>query len=171
MFAIVKLFGVCMVVGGAAVIGFSEGGKLTLRVRILEELIQVFEGIRNEVLFSSLPIGQVIEGISAKRSGVVAQFLAGIVSAPQESFSERYLFSLEAHARELLLDKESFLRLCEVRHYLGKYELSEQDRSLTKTLEALEACLLRAQTERGSKGKLYRTLGVSAGIMSVILLL
>ena len=171
MFAVVKLFGICMVVGGAASIGFFEGHKLTRRVQVLEELIQVFEEIRNEVLFSSMPIGQLVDALAAKRTGPVMQFLSAITAASCESFSARYMVALEENAKGLLLDAETFARLSEVRHYLGKYDIAEQDRSLSKTIEALAACLTKAQAERGSKGKLYRTLGVTAGIMSVILLL
>ena len=172
MTAAVKILGVCFVIIGAAAIGFLESHKLSRRVHILEALVAVFEQIRSEVLFLSVPVGQLLPEVAGRcQSEEVQRFLHGVDAQEEDLFSERWQQALNQHAKALLLEKDPFYALCNVGSYLGKYDIKEQDRSLTKTIDRLQQALTQARPERDKKSKLYRTLGITAGVMSVIFLL
>ena len=54
---------------------------------------------------------------------------------------------------------------------LGRYEAARQGRALRETAQRLEEKLARARERTGRMGKVYGTLGVTAGAFLVIVLL
>lgn len=164
-----KLAGAMLLLLGSAGMGVSAVRRLERRVTTLRTLINALEQMERELDFRLLPTQQMICE-AARQSGEPASgFLHVCVQGLQQemplcdSWRQAALQELPAL---LPADLDVLLSLGAV---LGRYDSEGQRQAIAATRSRLNIFLKDASEERNRRGRVYGTLGITAGAFLVLL--
>ena len=159
-----KTAGILMIVAACAFAGWARALRLARRVEELERFRGVLQAIRTEIRFSAAPLETLIRRY-ADRSDWLASCAEALKHGVPFPEAWRQAVAAAAAARA---DKNLLLEFGEG---LGATDIEGQTAHCALCAEKLEALLKEAYEEKAKKGKLYVTLGVSAGITLGLLLM
>ncbi len=147
--------------------------KLRDRVTTLKSFVSALQIIKAEIVFRALPIPDILQIIINERRGSAAEFFSAIMSTMQsESSSFWRAVQKNSHMLSGFCLTESDIRLISSALYpIGRYDGTSQSDALTSAVSALDAELESASLDLGQKGKLYRSLGMTAGIMLALIVI
>ncbi len=167
-----QLIGRLCVFLGVSMIGLLLRRGLYRRVSCLRELLRGLECVERELAFALPPVEALLERL--------AQETRGECRAVYLSCRERFIFRGEERleeiwtacfeAAELPLEEEDLNLIREVGGILGRYDGESQRLALRSIQSRLGGQITAAREEAGRMGKVYGTLGVSLGLLTVILL-
>lgn len=168
-----KAVGALMLLCGCAGVGFSAVKQLDRRVDTLRSVIAAMELLEKELSFHMLPMRDLLLATSNGTTRPASDFLGECVNAldlyEDRLFSE--IWSLSAEKTLVNLNSTDRDALDSLGKILGRFDVDGQRNAIRLTNEQLKQNLTNAVEERGSKGKVYRTVSVAAGTFIVILLL
>ena len=158
-----------LVVGGCTLFGFRAADELSVRARLLEELVLAVQVLERELsLFRpSLPmlLGRMAQG----RDKRVAELLTHCCSEIEKG--KDFTDVWEIQRRKLPLSQREQGLLGGLGQVLGQYDDAGQVQAAARIREELERCAVSQREENRTKGRLYRMLGVTAGGFLVLTLL
>lgn len=142
--------------------GLQASLKLARRERELEAFFRFVQNAETEVLFSALPVSEVVE-----RHGGELPFLRRCASlcAGGEDFSLAWERAIRETVRGNRGDADLFLRFGEG---FGATDAQGQEAHCRLTLGLTDQRLRDAREERRQKGRLYRMLGVLGGLAAAL---
>ena len=152
--------------------GISMHRSLNARVSSLKGMISALQIVKAEIVFRRTSIPDIIQLITSQTDGGVRDWFLDLDNAMDQgvSFPSAYqkllpsLSSLTLTASDIELLSQGF-------RILGKYDASSQAEVLSGVLARLDEELVQASTDASQKGKLYRALSLSAGIMLALIVL
>ncbi|MBQ7624819.1 MAG: stage III sporulation protein AB [Clostridia bacterium] len=158
-----------MVIVSCSAIGLSAKKYLSSRKNTLKSFIVAFQTVRSEILYRNADIPTLTELVCTHCGGTAAQFFDMIMSegySVMSSFNKNILFLKNAG-----LTDEDLSRIKEALFVLGRYDGSLQAERLENSIKSMENALSGIADEEVNKGKIYTALGITVGIMLVILLI
>lgn len=168
-----KLVGAVLLAGGAAFLGFSAAAQLERRVKALRAMLGALESLERELSFRLAPMPELLEELTRRTQPPINAFfarcLAGLDTLGEHTLSELWNESLEAVPMNLGPEERQVLR--ELGGILGRYDGDGQREALALSRTQLSQCLTSAVEERTRLGRVYGVLGLTAGALTVILLL
>jgi stage III sporulation protein AB len=169
-----KICGSLMVISAGAGIGFSLAGRYGERTRQIGQLIVCLTVLKSCVNYMSTPLpealGQCVNGVEGpvsdffRRTGELLS--ANTWMSPRRAF-ETVLTALKA---KLVLGAEEQETLLQMAANLGTTNRDEQQKYLHMVIEVLEKIEAEARRARERNEKMFRYLGVCAGLAIAILL-
>ncbi len=169
----IRLAGAALLALGGLGLGLAAVERLTGRVNDLRELERAVETLERELGWRLAPLPEALERAAEGASGRVARFFrlcAGeAVSTRGRPFREVWVECISA--AQLCLRREDAAVLEELGGVLGRYDGDSQRQALERTAARLGSQLELARERRERLGRLYGILGVSGGLLLVILLL
>lgn len=161
-----KLTGAVMIVGGGAVWGFLQADKLKKRSEELSKIISALRLLENDISYGKRDIKNALNSIG-KIQGVKI-FSDAAENMNTNGIKKAFLTALEKEGECLLgTDKEAMKILAE---NLGMTDSASQISSIRHAIGILEGAQDSAAAEYARSGRLYRNIGVLAGLAAVILL-
>ena len=156
-----KLVGGLLVVGGCCLWGFRAAADLSEQVRILEEFIHAIRVSERELALFRPALPELLLRMAQGRSGVTRAFLHECLvrMGTETDFPELW----ERAVDKLPLAQQEKRLLCGFGQVLGRYDDRGQVQVAQHIRQELEACAERARQNNQVRGKLYRTLGATAG--------
>ncbi len=161
---------------------FAEKGKK--RLAILIQLRQMIHYLKSQILYSNATLPEAVVEVGnhftdSKREEEIgwepAFFFLNVGNMLSErgnrTFSEIWQEEAKRVPTEVPLTKSDREHLGALGKNLGYVDRSMQERTLLFYLEQLDETMERVKAEAESIGKLYRTLGVAAGMFWFILLI
>lgn len=168
-----RLMGALLVAGAAAYIGFSAARRLGERVETLRGFLAALQFMADELECRLTPMPELLARLRQEGAEAVRPFFAACERKMNRlgdvHFSEIWSSAL-TYCR-LPLEAEDQETLLVLGRLLGRYELEAQLRGLGAATRELTRALERAEADRLRLGRLYRTLGLGAGVMLVLILL
>ncbi|MCD7947129.1 MAG: stage III sporulation protein AB [Oscillospiraceae bacterium] len=168
-----NMLGAVLVIGGAAVIGMAAARTLTVRLRTLRAFFAALDLMERELSFRLTPTPELLDELAARMSGQVSAFFtycrAGLERLGERSLGQVWREGLQQ--TELGLQEEDIRLLEELGDVLGRYDGGGQQAALARVGGQLAQCINEAQTARAKQGKMYGMLCLSAGLLTVIMLL
>lgn len=153
----------------ALTIAFSTIGGLVLseglkeRRDTLRELIVALSELKNYISGARMPLPEIYVKLSGKTSvGKMFDKMS------RENTSDTYKL-WEKHLSALKLKKEDIVPLKDLAKTLGYGNVTHQKTCIDICVTGLEKHLREAETSYEKEGKLYRKLGIYAGILLVII--
>ena len=169
----IRLFGAILLILGGLGLGLAAVGHLTGRVRDLRELEGAIDDLQRELCWRMAPLPEALEQAAGSTSGRVARFLR--LCAREASALEgrpfRQIWAECMTTARMELDREDAAILEELGAVLGRYDGDSQRQALERTAGLLQKQQGQAAERRERLGRLYGILGVSGGLLLVILLL
>lgn len=170
-----RLIGSVLVIGASTALGLSARQRIIRRANVLAQLIQAIDFIAAELSERQTPLPEIIRGLT-REGGVDSRcfFTEMDRRIRQEdglSFSYRWQTTARDMAEELGLENDEIAVLRDAALYLGRYQTEQQLFGLQQTRARLEAIRVHVCDELKTKGSIYRTCGIAAGIVTVLMML
>lgn len=167
-----KLIGAIMIAGACSAMGISMHRSLNARVFSLKGLISALQIIKAEIVFRRTSIPDIMHLIVLQTEGGVKDWFISLAAAMDHgsSFPSAYQ-KLMADLSSLSLTASDIALLSQGFNVLGKYDAVSQSEILSGVLARLQGEWEQANADAAQKGKLYRALTLSAGIMLALIVL
>lgn len=174
IFFIIKIGASVLVIAGCTGFGFYQSGRVSQRIREDREFCRILTWLYGEIEYAATPLPQALQKIAGRSGKAFEVFFlsaaAQLENAGEKTFwdiwqaqSQHYFehSAMGGAEREILLD-------------LGK-NIGYGDRKLQLStialyMDNLETILKGLEETAASQKKLYRCIGIFAGILSVVLL-
>ena len=169
-----KLIGGVMIFGACAALGLSARQGLRRRVAAADDMLLALSLMQSEIASRRTPLPEIIADLADNPNATLRVVFSGLTRRlrEQNGLSLSYLWraNLRACRAEVGLGEIECAILCDAANYLGRYDAAEQRAGLQQVSRRLTAARKAAADELGSKGGLYRTCGIAAGILIILVL-
>lgn len=162
-----------MIIGSCSAAGLFINKGLKDRISAIKSFVTAFQIVKSEIIFRALPLGDIMRTIEAQCKGAAAEYF---VNVHQEMGGGRrgfwpacglWLHTLRLHG----LTEGDIGIISGALQALGRYDGATQAEMITKACTALEQELEIARQELGQKGRLFRAMGVTVGIMIALVVI
>ena len=169
-----KLIGSLLVLVSSTAIGFLKADELKIRVKRLQGLKQMMNLLQGELRFRRSELSEAFLNVSDRVEEPFQGFLK-TVAEELKGYQPQSFESLWNCAVGKLLLTEGFLKkdiqLLEILgNGLGYLDLAMQTEILNQAQIRTEEEILEAKKQQESKGKLYQTMGITAGAFLMLLI-
>ena len=168
-----KFLGAVLILTGGSSIGVCAAQELRQRSRILEQFLAALDQIQAELSFRLTPMPELLRRLGQESEEPLKTFFqtceAGLSALGEVSFSVVWNRALQMEPLALL--PEDRIPLEQLGAVLGRYDAEGQRTTLESVRVRLSQCLEDAREKQKKMGRVYRTLGVSAGVLCILLLL
>lgn len=171
----IKIIGsICLILSAGAV-GCVKAEELESRVGTLKEMKRMIVFLQGELRFHRAELSEAFESVSERVEPLFGIFLRRIAEELGAKEGDCFENIWKRHC-EKLLQTEGFLKedrkLFEILEgSLGYLDLVMQTESLNLVILQVEDAIKMAEELRDSRGKLYRTMGISAGVFLTMLMI
>lgn len=152
-------------------IGISISRKYAYRVNELKELKTALNIFKTKIRYTAEPISDIFTEISANlKTNIKQVFLSAVANMNTYSAGVSWEKSID-ESKDLNLDREDINAIKSMGKLLGKTDIDGQISEVELTESFLETQIIKAEKEKEKNEKLYKSLGIVAGIGIVIILL
>lgn len=159
-----------MIIGSSGFLGRYIYKTLKNRRDLLKDIMLAIDILQAEIIFKRAESYRAISIVSSRLSGISREFWAGIAEelSSGKTFKEAFkkCSSILKKVGLTADDIESFEGITAV---LGRYDSFEQAQMLKNIKETVKSQWLESDKELKEKGKLYKALGLSFGIVIAIM--
>ena len=171
----VKLIGSLFLIGSAAAAGFVKAEELQVRVKLLLELKRMIGFLQGELRFHRASLEEAFEAVSERIGSPFSMFLkemsGRLGKKTLNNFEEIWKEQTEILLKEDGFQKEDHYIFQMLGNGLGYLDLNMQTENLNLVMQQTEEALKLAKEVQQVKGKLYQTLGVTAGMFLALLII
>ena len=170
----IKMIGSLFLMVSSATIGFLKADELKIRVKRLQELKRLISLMQGELRFHRAELAEAFLNVSEKVEEPFRIFLETLAEAlsgyQRESFEELW----ERETKKLILIEgflQKDLQLLDILgNGLGYLDLAMQTETLNHAQIRTEEEIVEAKKQQESRGKLYQTMGITAGALLTLLI-
>lgn len=169
----VKMLGIIMVLGSSTALGFFEKHKLLTRRKALMKMLDSINIMTRELKFSFIEIPKLIKKLADKSpiGNIFAQIYSEIKKKDGLSIEHKWIKCFKEYGMLIGLAKEDIDIIIKISSVLGKYDVNEQEKALNYYNLQLKNNLDILELKIKNEGNIYKTLGVSIGLVIVIILI
>lgn len=170
----VKMIGSLFLMSSATAIGYLKAEELRERVKKLQELKRMMEFLQGELRFHRSELSEAFGNVGKRVEEPFCSFLKMMEEQLREHQAESFEGLWEHCSKQLVLE-EGFLKkdlqLVEVLGKgLGYLDLTMQTETLNQAIIRTEEEIQEAKKQQQNKGKLYQTMGITAGALLTLLM-
>ncbi|MCL2089587.1 MAG: stage III sporulation protein AB [Oscillospiraceae bacterium] len=163
----IKIIGMAAIIAAGGFAGLYMSGSLSKRVSELELVLLLIERLKTSIRYSHTHTSVIV---AEAASHIPLSFLSDCRDNldRQPGFPVAWRTALERYDGNLTA--ADIQAVGTIGGILGSCDAQGQTEALELTAERIGACLEDARKERDTKGKMYRSLGILAGVgLSIIL--
>ena len=172
-----KYLGLLCMAAAAVAGGFLLAGEWEMRVKMLGIFRQMAVYLKARILYSNETLPEALKEIGSRfsdgNSGMAAEaglfFLRVEKRMEEEAFAERGNEEIQVCPVDLPLRKQDLEALQALGENLGYADKKTQERTILFYLEQADDSLAFLKKEMESRTKLYRSLGMAAGLFILVL--
>lgn len=168
-----RLMGALLLMGGGLYLGLGRAAGLARRCAALNAWCAALAHWEGELAFRLPAMPELLQSLSVKSASPAREVLAavrkGMGDLGEQSFSAIWARAVDEHSEALApADREL---LCRLGDLPGRCGWEDQRRGVETLRQSLQAQEARLRSDLAREGKVYGTLGLSAGALLTILLL
>ena len=171
----IKIFGSIFLFTSAAAIGYLKADELKERVRCLNALKRMMILLQGELRFHRATLSEAFENVSERVDPPVDVFLEELAKKLENRHSGSFLTVWDEVVDDLLTNegfkKEDKVLLEQLGNSLGYLDLTMQTENLNLAILQTDDAIMNAKEQLEVKGKLYQTMGVTAGAFLTLLII
>ena len=154
-------------------IGFYISHRFQSRVKQLELCDLLFQRIKVYLEYEKTPTKTLINRLASSESFIELTFIKRCNEKLEtnKNFPEVWKLSLDESKSELALTKEDYEPLKQLSEIIGAYDVEAQTSGITLLENIIKLSIADAVEQNKTTGKLYRSLGILAGIAAAILVI
>lgn len=170
-----KIIGVCLILCSSTAIGFELSRQLKERVEELESIRKLLLMLRGEIKYSHSTLAEAFQAIGRRLKSSYGAFLLKAAdemdSMEGQTLAQIWERCVNEELKESALKKEDREKLVHLGSQLGYLDTEMQISTIELYLEQVQEEIKNAAESCKRNGRLYRTMGVIAGIFLVILMI
>lgn len=170
-----KIIGILLIIAAFSCTGFSYAKNITIRIEQLNEIKKLTVMLEGELRYGNSTIEEALSAIAARTIIPFGRFLNSVSDELKhntgKSFSEIWRENAGSLLDNTRLNKEDISELNLLGDNLGYLDLKAQSESIALYKERLSLRLEELNNGAQKQVKMYRSLGVSMGILTAIILL
>lgn len=163
----IAAFSVC------TIFGVIKSSKLKNRSEGILELLEGVRRINVLMQYSARPLQQIIFQLNVQRSSVIWKELSGQLNMNctfQTAWNTAIMAARREDPRFAALKEVELTAMEELSRELGRSDLASQQKHLGLTESLLEEYYLAAAKAAAQRERIYRALGIAAGLASAIII-
>lgn len=169
-----KLAGAMCVIFAGTMLGFYQALQLSTRTRQIRQVMQGLQRLETEITYSFTPLSQALRQVADSLAGPVAHLFRRSAEALEEketaTVQEGWRLAVEECWSRTAMKRPERDAVLQLGAVLGKSDRSDQAKHLRMTVSLLTAEEAEAAEENRRYGKMWRSLGLLAGVLIVILM-
>ena len=170
-----RLIGCVMVFGSCAALGLSARQELRRRIAAADAWLTALGILHSEIACRRTPLPDIADQLAENDDVVIRLVFTSLSRRLREEsglpFGSIWRACLRDSCARTGLGAEECRSLCQAAQYLGRYDAAEQLAGLEQTAQRLKAARAAAEERLRSRGGLYRTCGIAAGLLVILALL
>ena len=170
-----KMIGMILIIGSFTGMGITQRQQLGGRVRTLEAMMTATDLIGSELAFRLTGIPDIIRMLAQDSRAQVALIFGKMKRMIEKddglSLTYKWMKAFRQYGAPTGLTPQDVAVLCDMSDFIGKYDAASQKKCLEHSRKRLEHQLEQARSELKSKGTVYRTCCIAAGILLVLVLI
>lgn len=170
-----KIIGILLAVVAFSYTGFSYAKNITTRIEQLNEIKKITVMLEGELRYGNSTIEEALRSIATRTSLPFAEFFNKVADELNQntgrSFSEIWYENAGKLTESSKLNNDDIAEFGSLGDNLGYLDLKAQSESISLYKERLSLRLDELNEGAEKKVKMYRSLGVSMGILTAIILL
>ncbi|MBU3193815.1 stage III sporulation protein SpoIIIAB [Clostridium algidicarnis] len=171
----VKYFGFLMIIISCSLAGFVYAESLRKRVLELKELERALNHLQNEIFYTHTPLPEALLNISKKGKYGFKDLFKDVATDLKENkvkdVYESFQKNLEKHKKSLNINGEDRNIILDLAKGIGESDIESHMSIFSITLKNLQDQIEIALEKSKKDMKVYRYLGISIGLMTVIFLI
>lgn len=169
----IKFLASCFIISGVTIIGVKKSDELKNRVVWLEGFVSSLMYIKQEILFSALPVKRLLDKLihirQFKKLNVFGLCLNNLES--EKSFERAWSISVNEIKKENSLTNDDITVILSFGEIFGENDVEAASNLCSRTIELLKINIEAARRKHMTHSKLYKMLSIFAGIVIVILII
>ncbi len=170
-----KIIGILLTIIAFSCTGFSYAKNITTRIEQLNEIKKITVMLEGELRYGNSTIEEALSSLALRTTTPFEKFLNNVSEELNhntgKSFSEIWRENAAMLIDSTKLNKDDIAELSSLGDNLGYLDLKAQSESISLYKERLSLRLDTLNADAEKKVKMYRSLGVSMGVLTAIILL
>lgn len=170
-----KILGSILIVLSSSLIGFYFGNKYSARLENLLHLEQCIKILETEIVYGAVPLPEALNNVylkgNKKVSYIFKQIRDNLLYNKDGDLLKSFEMVTSQLAEELNLKEEDIELFLSLGRLLGTSDRTDQEKNFKLILNQIEILKNEAKLEKDKNEKMYKNLGILAGIVIVIILL
>lgn len=168
----IRWMGALLLSAGSAALGLGAIAHLDGRVRDLRELAAGLSAMSRALTARLAPLDEMLAAAAESTKGRAQSFFKLCAQTLDGPCPERFdrLWEAALEIAPLRLEEGDMMILRRLGTVLGRYDGDCQTAALEEAAQQMEQLLDEAKEQKGQLGRVYGTMGVSAGLLLAILL-
>ncbi len=170
-----KAAGILLILLACSGMGLTAGEDLERRLAAMEQVEKLLQLLQGELRCSFIPFPQAFRQVASRLSSPWQGFLLGLAARLEQMVGERLQTVWEEGVDGLPegcgLDGEDRRELASLGKELGYLDLTMQLKTLEHFLERWQGRMEEIRRELPAKKRIFRCLGISAGLLLALILL
>lgn len=170
----IRLLGAVLLILASSLYGWMQAKELNERKSELNYISRLIAAIKSEVSFQRSSLGEIFLKLSEKSRLPYQDILCGIyqgMEGNRKSFEVMWQEALERMEAETCLKKEDIQYLMELTGLAKAMDSRYREEIFEQVHKELEEQKKHLENEYRQKGKVYCCMGITIGILGVIILL
>jgi stage III sporulation protein AB len=169
-----KIIGSLIVIGATTIMGFYYAGIYVERVKQIRGIQYALNILESEIVYTSTPLAEAFKNVGDKSSEPFKRLFyklsENLRNKNVESVTNAFKSAFESLKGEIYFEKEEIEVIYSFMKSLGNSDVEGQKKNFNITIKKLEAFELKAEENRRKNERLFKYLGVSCGMLVVIIL-
>lgn len=174
MMLLIRMMGAVLLILTSSLYGWIQAKELIERRGELNYLSQLIAAFKSEVSFQRSSLGEIFLKISEKSRDPYQDIFRGIyqgMECGRKSFEDMWQEALKRMAAETCLKKEDIQYMMELANLAKAMDLRYREEIFERVSEEMEGKNKYLENEYRQKGKVYCCMGITIGILGVIILI
>ncbi len=163
-----KFFGAVIVIASCSLIGYKKGKQYVIRMQIIEDVVLILRSLKNNILYRKDTTAKAI--CDAFNNSTIKYVKINLSKEDSTLFPKELNKALKAEENYLIqyLDKQEIEVFYNTLCNMGGSGANEEIEKLNFTIVSFEGILNLATKEAKIQMKLYKSLGICAGVGAVL---
>lgn len=168
-----KWIGAVLLICATTLIGFDRASKLSKRPKEIIQIKHALQILEAEIVYSQATLSEAFNKIAQQLPSPVAILFQRVATELQTSsdLTKTWIEQVNYFLMHASLSQDEAEVLKQFGKTLGQHDITQQKKYIQLALTHLDRILTEAQENHQRYGKMYKNLGVLAGLFLVLLLI
>lgn len=170
----IKLFGSIAIIVATTLFGFEFSNRLSRRTKQIRYLKIALEALETEIVFALTPLAEAFEKVSKQIPSPISDLFYEVsmkLYQEENSASSIWLSSLQNWEKKTDLESSEMNILSQFGKTLGKQDLENQRKQIRLAIQFFDQEEKLAMDVQKKYESMYKSLGLLAGILIVLILI
>lgn len=172
---LLKCVGLVMLMSACAMFGISLSRDYIARINNLSQINKMLLLLKGEIKYNNSGINEAVRKVSLQTDNIIGVFLKKVSEKFENgkvTLKEAWNYGADEYLKnQSKLSEKDILILKELGANLGVTDRETQINNITKCMDVIDMTIQELNETRGEKCRLYKTLGVMAGVFVAVVLI